>query len=84
MSPVFVLVKDVYGVSTLVINCISYSFMALYLPSNFPCTYITEKYGLRWAVICGMLTTTLGLWVRTLLNIDFTFALIGNIIVAAG
>ena len=75
---------QVYGVSSLVVNCMSYSFMALYLPMNFPCVYVIEKYGLRWAIVGGIVTTTVGLWMRTLLNVNFMFLAAGQIIMALG
>ena len=62
----------------------SYSFMALYLPMNFPCVYVIDKWGLRIAIIGGIASTALGLWVRTFLNYSFYMALIGNIIMALG
>ena len=62
----------------------SYSFMALYLPMNFPCVYVVEKFGLRWGVIGGILSTVLGFWIRCFINQSFYFALIGQIIVALG
>ena len=60
----------------------SYSFMALYLPMNFPCVYVVEKWGLRTGCLYGIAFTALGLWIRTLINYSIVFALIGNIIMA--
>ena len=84
VAPVYALVMDVsfvnlplnlvydllqlYGVSPLIVNTMSYSFMALYLPMNFPCVYVIEKWGLRWGIIGGIASTALGLWIRTFLN----------------
>ena len=70
--------------SPLIVNMMSYSFMVLYLPANFPCVYVIEKWGLRWGIILGIASTCLGLWIRTLLNTSFNWALIGNIIMALG
>ena len=58
-------------------NMMSYSFMVLFLPMNFPCVYIIEVYGLRMGVILGIVTTAIGMWTRTLINVSFTYALIG-------
>ena len=66
------------------VNMMSYSFMVLYLPMNFPCVYIVENYGLRWGVIGGIVSTTLGLWIRCFINQSFFFALLGNTIMAIG
>ena len=70
--------------SSLIVNMMSYSFMALYLPMNFPCVYVVETYGLRWGVVGGILSTTLGLWIRVFINKNFYSALIGNVVMAIG
>jgi len=77
IAPVYSLVEDLYGVGPLMVNMMSYSFMVLYLPMNFPCVYVIEKYGLRWGVIGGIVTTALGCWSRCLINTNFYFLLIG-------
>lgn len=68
LSPVFLLAEDLYDVPPLVVNFMSFSFMALYLPMNFPCVYIVEKCGLRWGIIGGTVATALGLWIRCFIN----------------
>ena len=50
------------------VNMMSYCFMALYLPMNFPCVWVVEKFGLRWGVIGGSFFTAVGLWVRCFIN----------------
>ena len=55
----------------------SYSFMVFFLPMNFPCVYVIEKYGLRAGVIWGIVSTCVGLWIRCLINKSFWFALTG-------
>ena len=73
-----------YGVTPLIVNMMSYCFMAFYLPMNFPCVFVVEKFGLRLGIIGGIASTTLGLWVRCFINQSFSFALIGQIIMALG
>ena len=74
--------KQLYGVGTLMVNMMSYSFMALYLPMNFPCVYLTETYGLRWGVLGGIIPTAIGCWSRCLVNVNFYFLLAGQVIMA--
>lgn len=50
------------------VNMMSYSFMVLYLPMNFPCVYVVERCGLRIGIIGGIVSTALGLWTRCLIN----------------
>ena len=66
------------------VNLMSYSFMALFLPMNFPCVYVLEKWGLRWGVIGGIISTAVGLWLRCFINTSFYIALVGQIIMALG
>ena len=80
LSPIFLLLEDMYGASTLVVNLLSNCYLALLLPMNFPCVYFTEKYGLRWATLAGMTIMTLGSWVRCFINQDFYTALVGQCI----
>lgn len=68
----------------IIISLMSYCFMALYLPVNFPSVYVVEKYGLRVGVLIGTALTTLGIWVRCLINVNFNTLLVGQIIIACG
>lgn len=58
--------------------------MALFLPMNFPCVYVLEKWGLRWGVIGGIISTMIGLWLRCFINTSFYIALVGQIVMALG
>lgn len=51
---------------------------------NFPSVAVLDKYGLWWGIGFGMVTTTVGLWVRCLINEGFAFAIIGQTIMAIG
>ncbi len=75
---------QLYDVGPLMVNLMSYSFMVLYLPMNFPCVYVVEKFGLRIGVIGGIVSTAVGLWLRCFINTSFYIALIGQIVMALG
>jgi len=75
---------QLYGVSALTVNMMSYSFMVLFLPMNFPSVHVIEKYGLRCGIIAGIVSTAAGLWVRCFINTNFYTALVGQIIMAMG
>ena len=68
IAPIFLLVEYVYDVQPLIINLMSYSFMALYVPVNFPSVYIVDKYGLRVGTLIGISLTTFGICIRCLVN----------------
>ena len=74
---------QLYDVSLQIVNLMSYSFFALYLPMNFPWVYVVERYGLRSGVVTGIVATAIGLWARCLVNVSFTAVLIGQMILAA-
>lgn len=84
IAPLFLLVEDLYDVGPLMVNLMSYSFMVLYLPMNFPCVYVVEKFGLRIGVIGGIVSTAVGLWLRCFINTSFYIALVGQIVMALG
>ena len=75
---------QVYGVSSFEVNYMSMCYMILFLPVNFPSTIAIDKWGLRSGILIGITLTTLGLWVRCLINQNFIFVLIGQSIQAIG
>ena len=58
--------------------------MLLYLPFNFPSVYIVNNYGLRAATIFGIGLTTIGYWLRCLINNNFYTCLFGQTFMAIG
>ena len=83
-SPIFDLLQSVYGVSLLTINYLSMSYCLLFIPVNFPSTYILDKYGLRFGIIVGLIFTTVGLWMRCLINRSFWFVVAGQTLLGIG
>ena len=49
---------------------------------NLPSVYALDKYGLRTGVFLGIILTTLGLWVRCLINQSFLTVIVGQTICA--
>jgi hypothetical protein len=64
-------------VDLFVINYLSFIFLAIYLPANFPSVKIIEKYGTRISLIIGVSLIMIGSWLRVLININFTPLIIG-------
>ena len=58
--------------------------MAMYILANIPSVYIVERYGLRVSTIIGISLSTLGLWIRCLINFNYYTCLAGQIIIAIG
>lgn len=63
--------------SIYVINYLSQSFMIAYLPMNQPAVIALDKYGLKYGMVIGMLLTTIGLWMKCLVNESFVWVVIG-------
>ncbi|XP_011878929.1 PREDICTED: feline leukemia virus subgroup C receptor-related protein 2-like [Vollenhovia emeryi] len=59
------IVTRYYGVSSLMVDWTSMSFMALYAAFIFPASYMTDRCGLRWTLIVGTSLNCLGAWVKT-------------------
>lgn len=58
--------------------------MFMFIPINFPSVAAIDQWGLKTGVLIGMALTTLGLWLRCLLNMTFYFAAVGQVILAIG
>ncbi len=53
------------------------SFLVTYLPLNFPAVYALDKLGLRSGILIGITLNVVGMWIRCLINVHFTFAVVG-------
>ena len=73
---------DLYGVSLLTINYLSMSFMIIYVPMNFPSTYVLDKYGMRTGVLIGMVGLTMANGLRCLINQSFLYVILGSTLAA--
>ena len=83
LSPIFLLLEDLYGASLLVVNLLSNCYMAFYLPMNFPTVWFVEKYGLKWGTFLGIAIMTVGIWIRCFVNTNFYTVMVGQFMMAA-
>ena len=83
-APISDILTNTYGVSLFMINYMSLIYMISFIPVNFLSVVVLDKWGLRWGITLGMSLTTLGLWLRTLINYSFTYVIIGQTIMAIG
>jgi fucose permease len=51
--------------------------MIMFVPMNFPSVFALDKYGLRIGVCLGIVLTTVGLWLRCLINKSFWMVIVG-------
>jgi len=54
-------------VSSTWVNFLSLSFMVLYIPASFPASYVTDVFGGRSALLCGVVLNLVGAIVRAVL-----------------
>ena len=83
-APIFDLLQATYGVRLLTINYLSMSYCLLFLPMNFPSTYILDRFGLRVGITLGIAITVVGLWLRCLINKSFLFVVVGQTLLGIG
>ncbi|XP_011165702.2 feline leukemia virus subgroup C receptor-related protein 2 [Solenopsis invicta] len=78
------IVTRYYGVSSLMVDWTSMSFLVIYMVFVFPASYVTDKYGLRWSAIIGAALNCIGSWIKIFsVHPDmFYVAFIGHSIVA--
>lgn len=58
--------------------------MLMYVPMNQPAVLVLDRAGLRQGMIIGMIMTTIGLWLKSLINFSFTYVVVGQTIIAMG
>ncbi|XP_024889434.1 feline leukemia virus subgroup C receptor-related protein 2-like [Temnothorax curvispinosus] len=78
------IVTRYYGVSSLMVDWTSMSFMAFYAVFIFPASYVTDRCGLRRTLIIGTGLNCLGAWIKTFsVQPDrFHVAFVGHSVVA--
>ena len=58
--------------------------MLFYLPMNQPAVIALDRKGLRFGVCIGILMTTVGLWMKAMVNLSFWWVVAGQTIIAMG
>ena len=66
------------------INYLSQSFMIFYLPMNQPSVIALDRKGLKFGVSIGIVMTTVGLWMKAMVNLSFWWVVAGQTIIAMG
>jgi len=77
LQPIVTALQNAYGVSSAVIGSMGFMFMLVFIPVNFPSNWVLERYGLRVGILVGIAFSTLGMWVKCLINVSFVWAWVG-------
>jgi fucose permease len=75
---------DNYKVSIYEINYLSQSFMLAYPFMNQPAVWAIDRISLKFGLSIGIVMTTIGLWLKFLINESFIYVMVGQTIVAMG
>ena len=59
-------------------------YMIMYVFANFPSNWILDVKGIRKGVIIGAVITALGAGIRCLVNLSFSYVIIGQFFCAIG
>jgi len=84
VTPIAIPIASAYHQSDSTVALIPASFMILYIFVNFPSSWIIDLRGIRQGMLLGIIATTVGAGIRTLVNIDFTYMVIGQFICSIG
>jgi len=58
------------------------SYMVMYIFVNFPSNWVLDMKGIKKGVVVGAVLTALGSGVRCLIDFDFSFMIIGQVLCA--
>ena len=59
-------------------------YMILYIFINFPSNWVLDEKGIRKGIMIGAITTALGSGIRCLVNVSFSFAIVGQLFCSIG
>ena len=58
--------------------------MAIFVITVFPSNIVLDKGGLRVGVLLGVFLTSVGMWMKCLINVSPIYVLVGQLIAACG
>jgi len=84
LLPIAGVLQNAYGVTNTEISAISLVYMAIFVLTVFPSNIVLDKGGLRVGVLLGVFLTSVGMWMKCLINVSPVYVLIGQLIAACG
>ncbi|CAM5999484.1 unnamed protein product [Sphagnum balticum] len=84
ISPISTKISKCYNVSDGLVTLVPMLYMIMYLFVNFPSNWILDTKGIRKGVIIGAVMTALGAGIRCMVNLSFTFVVVGQVFCAIG
>ena len=71
-----------YNLNDLEVDILSLVFMALYLFTSYPCSWIIDKKSIRWGLNISAILLIIGAFLKIFINTSIAFAYIGQIFTA--
>ena len=71
-----------YNLNNLEVDILSLVFMALYLFTSYPCSWIIDKKSMRWGLNISAILIIIGALLKIFINTSIAFAYIGQIFTA--
>jgi FLVCR family feline leukemia virus subgroup C receptor-related protein len=84
LNPIAAYLCMIYDQTSLVVNLGSLLFALMHPIFTFPASYVIDTYGTRAAIAVGSILAILGVGLRMLVNQDFVFVIIGQIVAGIG
>ena len=73
---------EFYGLNNLEVDILSLIFMALYLFTSYPCSWIIDKKSMKWGLNISAILLIIGSILKIFINTSIAFAYIGQIFTA--
>lgn len=83
-APITNEVASYYNTDSETILLLAASFMIIYIPVNFPASWLIEKNGLKWGTGIGVILTGVFGFLRAFTGSNFILLLLCQVLVAAG
>jgi len=84
LTPVAEYLTIIYDKSPIVVNLGGLLFALMHPIFTFPASYIIDTYGTRTGIVIGSLLGIIGVSLRLLVNSNFTWVIVGQILAGIG
>jgi len=84
MSAITPIISEIYGVGGITTSMLVLPFIILFIPCIFPANYLIDHHGISIPVYWASATLLVGAWIRLLVNTNFNFVIVGQVIMALG
>lgn len=84
VTPISLTIAKVYHQPPSLIVLVPMTFMITYILFTFPSNWTVDVHGIRTSVTLGIILTAIGTGIRSLVNVNFVFLFVGQILCGIG